>query len=127
MKAEAFLERTATTLLKRGIIEKAVDLPVIECTPVEKVLSLDPATHAYSFWEGVPLDARAAFGHLFDGSHTLRSVTVVQRSMRSENPEEVMEQDYCFGPVDLVETLSVAMSGSNRQFTAYVFNKRQNE
>ncbi len=125
MKAEAFLKQTANTMLKRGLTEEALDLPVIECKPVEKVRSLDPATHAYSFWEGVPVDARVAFGRLFASSRSLRSVTVVQRSMRFEDPEEVMEHGYCFGPVTLVETLSVSMSGSNRHFTAYVFNKTQ--
>jgi hypothetical protein len=123
MKADAFLKQTAKSLLKRGLTVDYIDLPVIECKPVEKVRSLDPATHAYSFWEGVPVDARVAFGRLFAKSKTLKSVTVVQRNMRFENPEEVMEHGYCFGPVSLVETLSVSMSGSNRHFTAYVFNK----
>ncbi len=125
MKADAFLKQTANALLKRQLIDEAITLPVIECKPVEKVRSLEPATHAYSFWEGVPVDARVAFGRLFAASPTLRSVTVVQRSMRFEDPEEVMEYGYCFGPVTLVETLSVSMSGSNRSFTAYVFNKTQ--
>ncbi|KAG7672736.1 hypothetical protein NADE_001449 [Nannochloris sp. 'desiccata'] len=125
MKADAFLRQTANTMLIRGLTQEAIDLPVITCKPVEKVHSLDPATHAYSFWEGVPVDARVAFGRLFAKSRTLRSVTVVQRNMQRENPEEVMEHGYCFGPVNLVETLSVSMSGSNRHFTAYVFNKTQ--
>ena len=125
MKADAFLKQTANAMLKRGLTEEAIDLPVITCKPVEKVHSLDPATHAYSFWEGVPVDARVAFGRLFAKSRTLRSVTVVQRNMKRENPEEVMEHGYCFGPVTLVDTLSVSMSGSNRHFTAYVFNKNQ--
>ena len=37
-----------------------------------QVLSLDPATHAYSFWEGVPVDAKCAFGALFAASRTLK-------------------------------------------------------
>jgi len=125
MKADAFLKQTANAMLKRGFTEEAIDVPVITCKPVEKVRSLDPATHAYSFWEGVPVDARVAFGRLFAKSRTLQSVTVVQRSMKRENPEEVMEHGYCFGPVNLVNTLSVSMSGSNRHFTAYIFNKPQ--
>jgi hypothetical protein len=37
-----------------------------------QVASLDPATHAYSFWEGVPRDGKAAFGRLFRTSQTLK-------------------------------------------------------
>lgn len=37
-----------------------------------QVSSLDPATHAYSFWEGVPIEGKAAFGKLFAASRTLR-------------------------------------------------------
>ena len=47
-----------------------------------QVRSLDPCTHAYSFWEGVPIDGKAAFGALFAASRTLRSVAVVQRAIR---------------------------------------------
>lgn len=34
--------------------------------------SLDPATHAYSFWEGVPASGKRAFGELFAKSKSLR-------------------------------------------------------
>jgi len=44
--------------------------------------TLDPATHAYSFWEGVPGGARTAFGALFAASATLTGVAVVQRAVR---------------------------------------------
>lgn len=44
--------------------------------------TLDPATHAYSFWEGVPGGARTAFGRLFAASATLTGVAVVQRAVR---------------------------------------------
>ena len=44
--------------------------------------TLDPATHAYSFWEGVPTVARQAFGRLFAASATLTGVAVVQRAVR---------------------------------------------
>jgi hypothetical protein len=37
-----------------------------------QVASLDPSTHAYSFWEGVPRDGKAAFGRLFRRSQTLK-------------------------------------------------------
>lgn len=49
------------------------------CTPIEKVATLDPATHAYAFWEGMPPSAKEAFGRLFTSSSTLQSVAVVQR------------------------------------------------
>lgn len=37
-----------------------------------QVDSLEPATHAYSFWEGVPVSGKKAFGRLFAQSRTLR-------------------------------------------------------
>jgi hypothetical protein len=46
--------------------------------------TLDPATHAYSFWEGVPVCARRAFGRLFAASATLTGVAVVQRAVRPQ-------------------------------------------
>ena len=58
-------------------------VPDIQCCPVEALPSLDPATHVYSFWEGVPPRARAAFGELVARSRTVRGVAVVQRAMRS--------------------------------------------
>jgi hypothetical protein len=50
--------------------------------PFAQVATLDPCTHAYSFWEGVPIDGKAAFGRLFAASRTLRAVAVVQRAIR---------------------------------------------
>ena len=58
-------------------------LPDITCCPVEALPSLDPASHVYSFWEGVPPAARRAFGALVARSSTVRGVAVVQRAMRS--------------------------------------------
>ncbi len=40
--------------------------------PPPQVASLEPATHAYTFWEGIPHEARASFGQLFARSRTLR-------------------------------------------------------
>ena len=34
--------------------------------------TLDPSTHAYSFWEGVPESSRRSFGRLFRTSQTLQ-------------------------------------------------------
>ena len=72
--------------------------------------SLDPATHAYSFWEGVPVDARCAFARLFAASTTLRGVAVVQRSMRGETPADFMA-DLGFGALQLLDSFPVTMSG----------------
>ena len=36
-----------------------------------QMATLDPATHAYSFWEGVPPSGKHAFGRLFASSKTL--------------------------------------------------------
>ena len=44
----------------------------ITVTALMQIASLDPATHAYSFWEGVPMDAKYAFGCLFAASKTLQ-------------------------------------------------------
>ena len=73
--------------------------------------TLDPATHAYSFWEGVPVDARCAFARLFAASRTLRGIAVVQRAMRGDTPEEFM-QDLGFGELRLVDSFPVTMSGA---------------
>ena len=37
-----------------------------------QVKSLDSWTHAYSFWEGVPVASRRAFARLFRASKTLQ-------------------------------------------------------
>lgn len=37
-----------------------------------QIKTLDPATHAYSFWEGVPETSRRAFGRLFRASKSLQ-------------------------------------------------------
>lgn len=74
--------------------------------------TLDPATHAYTFWEGVPVKARAAFGGLFAKSSTLRCVAIVQRAVRKMAPEALME-GYGFGALTLVATVKgVHMSGA---------------
>ena len=37
-----------------------------------QVATLEPATHAYSFWEGVPVEGKCAFGRLFAESRTMQ-------------------------------------------------------
>jgi len=95
-------------------------LPDIQCAPIEAMPSLDPATHVFSFWEGIPPAARAAFGRLVAASATIRGVAVVQRAARGRGPAAMMA-DAGFGPLRLRAAFPVAMSGSGRSFQAYIF------
>jgi hypothetical protein len=47
-------------------------VPTLECASVEAVDSFGPATHAYSFWEGIPQEGRCAFGRLFAASTSMK-------------------------------------------------------
>lgn len=83
----------------------------ISLVQVNAAGTLDPATHAYAFWEGIPVKARTAFGELFSKSSTLTAVAVVQRAIRRQPPAELMA-DYNFGTLQLVDTLKgIHMSG----------------
>ena len=75
-----------------------------------QVTSLAPATHAYSFWEGIPVCAKSAFGRLFAASPDVQGVAVVQRAMRGREPAHVMAE-LGFGPLQLVGSFAVSMSG----------------
>ena len=59
---------------------------------VEDVGSLDPYTHAYSFWEGVSPSGKTAFGKLVSRCVTLRGIAVVQRAIRGHEPAAYMEK-----------------------------------
>ena len=130
-KAEAFMKQSLSLVKKKvGYASKdvdKVDIPKIINLPMEKIDTLDPATHAYSFWEGVPVTARIRFGQLFSTSKTLHTVAVVQRCMshsrESHTPADVMEQSFCFGPLEEVDSFPVKMGGSGRSFRAYIFRK----
>lgn len=71
------------TGVKRGTSQKATlpepellrEGPEPPCHQLLQVATLDPATHAYSFWEGVPAEGRYAFGRLFSQSYTLQVTT----------------------------------------------------
>lgn len=76
----------------------------------KQVGTLDPATHAYSFWEGVPASGKAAMGRLFAASSTLCAVAVVQRGVRT--PPVQMMAAHGFGALRLVSMFSVSMSGA---------------
>ncbi|CAL8470511.1 g10053 [Coccomyxa elongata] len=122
-KGNAFMRYAAADMKRRNADWADFQIPSIRCAPIEEVKTLDPATHAYSFWEGVPEDSRRAFGRLFRASKTLQAVAIGQRAMRGRDPEVVME-GLGFGELHLVASFSVSMSGSGRSFTAYVFNRK---
>lgn len=129
-KADAFLRQTLQRFSARTSTTKiptTLDkLPHIICKPIQDVQSLDTLgiTHLYSFWEGIPADARAQLGALVASSPNIRGIAVVQRSMRSDDPEDLMANDYDFGPgLKLEASFPVSMSGSGRRFTAYIFSR----
>jgi hypothetical protein len=37
-----------------------------------QIVSLEPGSHAYSFWEGVPLSGKQAFGRLFRQARSMK-------------------------------------------------------
>ena len=39
---------------------------------LHQIRSLEPGTHAYSFWEGVPTEGKCAFGKLFAESKSMK-------------------------------------------------------
>ena len=122
-KARAFIKQTMDEIHKRVKDEKQpirITPPEIICTSIEKINSLVAATHAYSFWEGIPMSARASFGRLFKSSATCKAVTVVQRSMR--DPAGQMFE-LGFGRLILITSFAVKMSGSGASFQAYIFSK----
>lgn len=122
-KAAAFLAQTRAELARRGALPPGfTDIPEVSCSAIEQVRTLDPATHAYSFWEGVPGDGKRAFGRLVAASRLLQGVAVVQRAIRAQQPADAM-RDMGFGDLTLVDSFPVSMSGSGRSFRAYVFRR----
>ena len=94
------------------------------CRDIVTMDTLGDATHCYSFWEGVPPDAKEAFGRLVRRSATVRGVVVVQRGVRgADDAPQAMMQEYDFGSLTLVSSFAVAMAGSGRKMTAYVFGR----
>jgi hypothetical protein len=123
-KAAAFMDQVQRTLQRRdGGSFPDIQLPRFDCAAIGRVGGLDPLTHAYSFWEGIPVDARADFGRLFRESRTMVGLTVVQRSMRSADPAAAMDEWYGFGALELCSSFPVGMSGSGQRFQAYVFKR----
>ena len=103
-KAEAFMRSTLRMLRAKGAAlgpsgvsakvvgnddaADAADLPAMECAYIEDVRTLDPATHVYSFWEGIPPKAKGALAHLFNDSATCVALAVVQRAVRNVTPKK---------------------------------------
>jgi hypothetical protein len=83
--------------------------------------TLEPATHAYAAWEGMPRTAKVAFGALFSRAKTLSHVAVAQRAFRRSPLVEMEEMG--FGALRLLKTFPVHLAGSQRQLNAYVFVK----
>lgn len=112
-KSSTFLGLTLTKMEKEGFSRPP--FPFLYCKSIEDIQSLDPATHAYSFWEGIPDASRCAFGHLFRDSSTLHTVVIVQRAIRKD-PIKLMSA-LGFGQVELIDVINkVVMSGSTSSF-----------
>ena len=126
-KAEVFMDRALRQVCAKGLVRgRPPARPEVLCAAVEDVATLGAATHAYSFWEGLPPDAKRGLGRLVRASGTLRAFAVVQRGFRGgpgrRGPAEELAA-LGVGPVRLVDQFPVAMSGSGRHFTAYVFTR----
>eukprot|EP00197_Chlamydomonas_leiostraca_P011735 CAMPEP_0202884102 /NCGR_PEP_ID=MMETSP1391-20130828/40434_1 /ASSEMBLY_ACC=CAM_ASM_000867 /TAXON_ID=1034604 /ORGANISM="Chlamydomonas leiostraca, Strain SAG 11-49" /LENGTH=206 /DNA_ID=CAMNT_0049567231 /DNA_START=54 /DNA_END=671 /DNA_ORIENTATION=+ len=114
-KAVPFIQHTSSLLAAEGVTLQQSALPKLICMGAEQLSSLEPATHVYAAWEGFPTEAMLAVGRLFAASPSAKAITVVQRSMRKEDPAAVMEE-LGFGPVRCVgPPIQVYMAGSRRQ------------
>ncbi|KAK9867052.1 hypothetical protein WJX84_008430 [Apatococcus fuscideae] len=117
-KANAFVALSAQRL-KSKLAGPAITLPSIQCCAIEEVPELT-ASHVFSFWEGIPTEARCALGRLVAASPAVQGVAVCQRAMRGGHPEQVMEE-MGFRQLKLVETFPVSMAGRGQRFVAYIF------
>ncbi len=121
-KAETFVQRVVSKMKDNGVdlTSGGRKVPVIHCSTIEQVVDLRGATHAYSFWEGIPMSAKLAFGKLFHDSRTAVAVAVVQHSMK--HPESEMA-NLGFGTLELLACFNVSQQYSGRMYKAYVFKK----
>ncbi|GMH45995.1 hypothetical protein BSKO_13959 [Bryopsis sp. KO-2023] len=122
-KAETFIERAIEDCTSQDIPVLPGTTPKITCSSIEEIQTLDPYTHAYSFWEGVPQTGKNAFGRLFRKSETMKGVAVVQKAFRKDPALEMRKMG--FGPLALLDSIRVSMSGSGRKFMAYMFRKSE--
>jgi uncharacterized protein YbjQ (UPF0145 family) len=125
-KASHFIQRVVSVMADLhgvDLLTEGRNVPVISCCSIEMADIVNGATHAYSFWEGIPEDGKKAFGRMFSMSRTLKAAAVVQRAFRGRStPEEAM----CglgFGVVRLVGNYKVSQQYSQRQYQAYIFEK----
>ena len=121
-KAVPFVDSVARDLGALGIRLDPGSLPKFICAPIERIPSIEPATHVYAAWEGFSPDTKASVGRLFRQSSTARAIAIVQRSFRQQDPAEEM-RELGFGDVTLVANAAAKMTGSGRQLQAYCFVK----
>ncbi|UPR00887.1 hypothetical protein HOP50_06g42060 [Chloropicon primus] len=122
-KAEVFVKKTLEIVSeKEGFAVEGASQPKLECCSIEKVRSLSPATHVYTFWEGIPTGAKEALGELFSTSGTCQAIAIVQRAVRNKDVLFYLDQ-FGFSDVCVATSFPVAMSGSGRTFRAYVICK----
>ena len=113
---------TAALAARASRDRPAFAVPHVRACDVADIASVYPTTHAYSFWEGMAEAARCKIGQLFSACPSLAGIAVVQRHMGA-HPADAMRELYGFCPLELVAAFEVHMSGSGRQFQAYVFRR----
>ena len=125
-KARVFMEKSLELLSEKSpsVSVDKIECPIVDCSPIETIKSLDPATHVYTFWEGIPSVAKRALARLFCASRTCKAIALVQRAMRNKDP--LLELHALgFARVKVVDSFAVKMSGSGRTFRAYVVCKTE--
>jgi hypothetical protein len=61
-------------LLQTAVIDPVFSGCCLHLLPAWQIASLEPASHAYSFWEGVPISGKQAFGRLFRLAKTTKVI-----------------------------------------------------
>jgi len=125
-KAAEFIQRVASTMSDTygvDMISGERRLPIITCCNIEHLNGMGTATHAYSFWEGIPLVAKQAFGRLFRLSPSLKAVAVVQHAFRGGASASDAMRTLGFGEVQLVGRFRVCQQYSRSAYQAYIFKK----
>ncbi|GBF93779.1 hypothetical protein Rsub_06111 [Raphidocelis subcapitata] len=120
-KGRAYIELVSRDMAGAGLMGDGAAPPSMVCVPVEQLSTLEPATHVYACWEGMPRTAKVALGGLFVAAATIQSVAVVQRAFRRSPLLEMREMG--FGDLRLLTTFPVHLAGSQRQLNAYILVK----
>ncbi|KXZ50357.1 hypothetical protein GPECTOR_17g998 [Gonium pectorale] len=126
-KAVKFCKRVVSEACSKGLLDRRYcalrTRLVFWHVDIEQLTGLpDEATHAYSFWEGIPDPAKCKIGELFTQSQTLKAIAVVGRSL-GRDPAQRMADTFGFGRLTLLGKFGASMAGSGRSMTAYVFSK----